>query len=799
MRESVIILGILLIFNFSFGQRKVYHAVKLDQSPKIDGLEDSVWHRVPSASGFFQYSPDNGEAPSYKTVVKLAYSNRAIYVFAYLFQPHDKIYDYLTQRDQTGASDWFGVFFDTYNTGQVAYAFIVTAAGVQVDKKVIGTTDDYQWDAVWKSAVKKTPYGWTVEMRIPFNHLRFSKKQVQNWGINFMRNIQENRELDSWNYMDIKQNDMISQFGSLAGISDIKPGMRIDLYPYASYYIEKQTDKADFGKYYNGGMDLKLGLSHSFTLDMMLVPDFGDVMTDEPVLNLSPYETYYMEKRQFFTEGTEIFNTGKIFYSKRIGGQPTRYYDVYSQLGPNEIVENNPVEVQILNATKISGKTRNKLGIGFLNAVTSDAYAEILDTLTGRERYYRTDYQTNYSVLALRKDLANSSYVGFVNTNKYVLSGKFYVANVSAIESSLYDKSRTFKFFLRSAASLKMSDFSFPQFGYMYSTSLAKVKGNFKFSFLRSLYTDTYDPNDLGYLKQNNIVTNSASVGYYIYKPVLFLRKWITKFSVTEQSLYQPMSYIGTQIQFESYGTLKNLMSVGLRLNFTPDKVYNYFEPRVEDYVYIEYPKQNYTFWISTDYSKKLALDLQSGVYFPIENKVMQTGGWILFSPRIRFGDHALLVYSVKGNVDKNDYGYVGASTSQDSVFFGKRDIRTLENVVNLNLNFTAKSYLTFRVRHYWSLVNYSDYYALLRDGSLVTLNFPYHYIENQDKNFNSFNVDFVYTWQFIPGSELSVVYKKQLTALSSDIITNYRQNFEMFYYNTPGLETILVKVVIYI
>ena len=800
MRKFLYIILFLALNLTSYAQKKVYNISKINEKPKIDARQDPIWKNLPSATGFTQYTPKNGDAPTYKTVVKLAYTDKAIYVFAYLFQNPKKISTYLTPRDKLEQADWFGVFFDTYNNGQVAYAFIVTAAGVQVDKKIIGTKDDYQWDAVWKSAVRKTKYGWIVEMRIPFSQLRFSTKKHQVWGVNFLRNIQFNREIDSWNYMNIKQEDIISQFGLLRGLDNIRQRPRIDLYPHASYWLEKQTNTRQWAKFYKAGLDLKLGLNRSFTIDMMLIPDFGEVMADEPVLNLSPFETYYVERRQFFTEGTEIFNIGGVFYSRRIGGTPQKRNEVAKFLKPNEIIVKNPLEIQILNATKITGKTRKNLGIGLLNVITAPTYAQVLDTITGDQRDFLTSYSTNYNVVALRKDLANSSYVGFVNTNKYVFSKTNYTANVSAIETLIRDKTRTFRIFFRSAASAKYSDLMpNPSVGYMYLLSLAKVKGNFKFSLARSLYTNTYDPNDLGYLKTNNIISNSASISYVIYKPFFIVRNWTTSLTLNYQNLYRPLKYIGTQIKFSFYGTLKNLTSAGMRLSFTPDRVYNYFEPRVENFVYIEPPKQNYMFWISTDYSRKFAIDLQTGFYFPIQYKIAQKGGWFLVGPRFRIGNSFLFTYTLKISSDLNNYGYVGQTANRDTVFFGKRNIKTVENIVFSRLAFGPRSYVSVRLRHYLSTVNYFDYYALLADGTLVPLELPYHFLSNQDRSFNAFNVDFIYTWRFLPGSEFSVVYKRQITGLSKQVIPNYFEDFMHFYKEIPGFEIFTLKLVIYI
>src|SRR4030065_2962379 len=115
-------------------------------------------------------------------------------------------------------------------------------------------------------------------------------------------------------------------------------------------------------------MDVKYGLNESYTLDMMLIPDFGQIQSDDKELNLSPYELYYDEKRQFFTEGTELFQRGNIFYSRRIGSAPKFTDRAENALRTGEIVESNPSETQLINATKISGRSSKGWGFGFLNA-----------------------------------------------------------------------------------------------------------------------------------------------------------------------------------------------------------------------------------------------------------------------------------------------------------------------------------------------------------------------------------------------------------------------------------------------
>ncbi len=800
MKKLLFNILLLLLGFLSMGQTKTYIIKKVQRPPKIDGIIDPVWDSIPAATGFIQYEPFNGKPSTQKTVVKLAYTPSALYVLAINYDKPGKISAYLSPRDNTEQSDWFGIYIDPFDNGRLAYCFIITAAGVQVDKKIIGTSDDYSWDAVWRSRVKKTNFGWIAEFKIPFNQLRFPNKTKQTWSINFLRNIQRNREISSWNFMDIKQQSQITQMGKLIGLQNLRKTLHLELYPYTSFYIEKWSDRYNLSRYYNGGMDLKLGMGNNLTLDMMLIPDFGEVLSDDPVLNLSPYETYYAEKRQFFTEGTEIFKLGNIFYSRRIGGRPSKYSQVQNLLEQNEVIINNPPSTQIINATKITGKTKSKITYGILNALTDNTYALVCDTVTGEERKILTEPLTNYNVLAMSKDLNHGSYIGLINTNKTILTQGYYSANVSALDLNLKDNSETYRLFMRLSSSLISPEKSLnPEFGYAYQVTFSKTKGNFKFGLSRSLYSDKYYINDMGFLQKNNIITHNAYISYFIYKPVWIIRKWKTKITFTHQALFKNYSYIGTQIKIESYGTLKNLSSIGVRINLSPDKTFDYFEPRVENFVYIIPPMQNYMMWYSTDYARKIAFDLQTGFYLPIENKSTQKGGWILLGPRLRLGNWGLFVYHLKAQLDQNDYGYVGTSDNQDTVIFGQRNIRVLENTINMELSFSPTTHLVMRARHYWSLVKYLNYFALTPDGQLILLPFSYHYTANQDQNFNTINLEAVFKWQFLPGSELSIVLRRQLNSSSKEIIPEYVPNLRYVNENFPTLNTLIIKLVLYI
>src|SRR5258705_3008790 len=157
-------------------------------------------------------------------------------------------------------------------------------------------------------------------------------------------------------------------------------------------------------------MDVKYGISQAITLDMTLIPDFGQVQSDNQVLNLTPFEVKYNDKRPFFTEGTELFGKGNLFYSRRVGGRPLHFYDLGNYMNNDEHIVKNPVETKLINATKVSGRLQNGLGVGFFNAISSPQHAVVEDN-AGNQREIQTNPLTNYNIIVLNQSLKNNSSV----------------------------------------------------------------------------------------------------------------------------------------------------------------------------------------------------------------------------------------------------------------------------------------------------------------------------------------------------------------------------------------------------
>src|SRR5437764_5555272 len=189
---------------------------------------------------------------------------------------------------------------------------------------------DRTWNAVWESKVSIKKDGWVAEMRIPFSAIRFSKKDIQNWGLQFGRFIRKINENETWSPDDPNVSGTINKWGDWIGLKDITPPLRLSFSPYLSGGI--RTSPVTNGKateyLKSGGMDVKYGINESFTLDMTLIPDFAQVQSDNVILNLSPFEVKFDEYRPFFTEGTELFNKANLFYPRRIGATPQGNYSI---------------------------------------------------------------------------------------------------------------------------------------------------------------------------------------------------------------------------------------------------------------------------------------------------------------------------------------------------------------------------------------------------------------------------------------------------------------------------------------
>ncbi len=764
--------------------QKIINTQKTQETITIDGiLDEECWKHAEIAKGFTQVRPIAGDSASQSTEVKVVYDDQAIYFAAICYDDVNTMSKILSQRDRYNANtDYFSIMLDTYNDQLNGFVFSVSTMGVQYDAKIYSSTYSSRLDMIWYSEVQHTEFGWVAEIKIPYSAIRFAKGDVQDWGINFTRYISVNREEASWNEIKPDLENIVTQSGKLKGLKDIEPPLRLFLLPYISGYAQhfpvNLEDQNNWGYNINGGMDIKYGINEAFTLDMTLIPDFGQVVTDNVVLNLSPFEVRFDENRQFFSEGVELFEKAGLFYSRRVGMSPMGRDNVRGQLQENEQIIDNPNSSRLYNASKISGRTKSGLGIGIFNGVSAAQFATVADTTNNATRKIETSPLTNYNVLVLDQNLKNNSSITFTNTN-VLRDGHHYDANVSGLNSNFNTKDN--KYFLSLNGALSQIFRSKIELGHNLSFGLGKQKGNFIYNANYSELSDTFDPNDLGFLFNNNQRTLSTTLGYNVYKPVWVLNRIWTDFTASYTKLYNPDVFNNFEVNGGIGITNKKFHSANLRFN-AGSVSYDYFEPRTPGYFFIAPRWFNLNGWISSNYQKKFALDVSLGA------SKINNDDWREFSlgvsPRLRVSDKMFLVYRFDLDMKIKEQGYAlpffGIPNVQNAIIFGKRDVNTTTNVIEMTYTMNNKMGITFRLRHYWSTVAYFNFYELQTDGYLTEseetgLNPDNSSIYNT--SYNAFSIDMVYRWVFAPASELNIVWKNNIFTSSNFEEIAYLQN----------------------
>lgn len=749
-------------------------AVRVTESPKIDAsLSEPAWAQAPIATDFVQLRPHNGQPSPQKTEVRFLYDDKAIYVGARIFDTApDSIIRQLGIRDDFGVADYFGVYFDPYNDGQVAYGFFISCTGVQLDMRAtIDGNEDASWDAVWKSEVAWVDSGWVAEYAIPYSALRFPGKEEQLWGLNIFRSVRRLNMNTSWSFIDMQVYGWLNQAGELHGIRDIKPPLRLSFTPYLSAYLENNSGEAGWGRTFKGGMDLKYGLSESFTLDMMLIPDFGQVQSDDQQLNLSPFELYFSERRPFFMEGAELFNKAGLFYSRRIGGIPRGHDSMEDSLRVNEEVFRNPREARILNAAKVSGKFRNKLSLAMLNGMTLPSYATLRDTMTGEQRQLQSQAFTNYNILVLDRSIGNNAFVSLANTNVN-RTDEDYIANVTGTQFRLSNKANVFGIEGSAALSSIWDGGAGAELGHRYYMDAGKVSGEWRYGLEHGVLSDTYDPNDLGFQQNNNEANTELYLRYFLFEPKGIYQSLRTGISAAYESQYRPRRYVSWNAEWWFEMDLKNNAYIGMEIEGKPAWMMDYFEPRVDGRKFARPPELQTEVAYRSDWAKAWAYEVGAGL--DLYGRSHQHTAFAYFFPRYRFSGRFWMNLGLVFADVHNDVGYVGEEEDEQTIFFGERNQQIVENTLGAGYSFDNKAGLSFRLRHYWSIARYDRYFILEEDGGVAATD-GYH--DNADVNFNAFTIDAVFRWNFAPGSELAVAWKNAIFTDGQEIFSNYIDN----------------------
>ncbi|WP_397362654.1 DUF5916 domain-containing protein [Olleya sp. R77988] len=780
---SIVLLALLFSFQINAQDKKSYQIKRTDNPPKIDGvLDDKAWIDAQVATDFTEFRPEVGDtaADNKKTKVRMTYDDTGIYVSAYCYDNPEDMMRQFTQRDNFGQSDFFGLIFNPNNDAQNNTEFFVFSSGTQADAvESPNNGEDFGWNAVWESSVQLVDDGWIVEMKIPYNALRFTQQEDPTWGIQFHRHYRKTREQMTWNAIDVTKGNIGLYNAELTGIKNITPPTRLSFFPYASATY-RTNEAPDYGL----GMDLKYGITENLTLDATLIPDFSQAGFDDVQLNLGPFEQQFSEQRQFFTEGVDLFSKGNLFYSRRIGSQPTGSLN----LEDNETLNKYPEKVQLLNAVKVSGRTKKGLGIGFFNAITDKTYADIdvtetsINPTTSLEETYITKRKelveplANYNILVLDQQFNKNSSVTLINTN-VTRDGDFRDANVSALVLDVLNKKNTYGAY----GQVKMSTFNDvadKENGYNAFFRVGKASGKVRYSVDYSYADENFDSNDLGILFRNNYSNYGADVSYRIFEPnKLFNQMYIGSW-INYKQLANPNTYTGADTGINFNAQTKSLHNFGMNVNWNIGEQYDYFEPRngFDSYFITEdYAQTNA--WFSSNYNKFFAVDANFGYgRFLDDDRQNFNNWWFGFNPRFKFNEKFLLILGLDYDNYSGDRGYLNNQDVAGQIIFGQRDRIDTVASISGSYNFNSFNALTLSFRNYLSTVTYDDQMYTLNDNGYLTESSIYNKTNvggydgfDPDINFNTWNLDLSYTWQFAPGSQLTALYRNQIFNFSNN------------------------------
>ncbi len=424
--------------------RRSQHAIPVPTavaSPRVgsivlDGhLDDEAWSKATPITDFTQVDPKEGEPGTQRTDVRFVYDAEALYVGARMYEKNPKdIVTRLVRRDADMESDYFEVVIDAYHDHLGRAFFDVNPSGVKVDALGVGTSNpDGSWDGIWEAATSIDSLGWSAELRIPYSQLRFSRQEVQTWGLQVRRYMQRSHEYTQWSPWKKTEVGGPSRFGHLEGIRIGSVPKHLELLPYAvtrSRHIRPDTPGNPFNdgsrQDMRFGGDVKALLTSNLTLDATINPDFGQVEVDPATVNLSAFETFFEEKRPFFVAGSGIFNFGNAscyfcsnfssiesFYSRRIGRAPQGAGLAYDAGQYADVPENST----ILGAAKITGRTSAGVTLGLLNAVTRREVANVVGE-DGTRIKQEVEPLSNYFVGRGTKDYRDGNLVvGAIGTS----------------------------------------------------------------------------------------------------------------------------------------------------------------------------------------------------------------------------------------------------------------------------------------------------------------------------------------------------------------------------------------------
>lgn len=811
-------------------------AARAPQAPSIDGKnDDAVWRGALRISDFRQFEPRVDTDPSLRTEFQVAYDDKNLYVFVRMYDPHpDSIMHALSRRDVRGPSDQVKVLIDSYDDKRSGFEFAVNPDGVKRDFSMSNDgNEDGSWNGIWDVATVVDSLGWTAEFRIPMSQLRYAAAENHTFGFGVWRDIERYRERVSWPLWSPTRNGIVSQLGRLTGITGITSARRLEVSPYmVTKNVQRTLQNSGYGRdqQVTAGGDLKFGITPNVTLDATVNPDFGQVEADPAVVNLTAFETFFAERRPFFVEGTGLYqfqlncyivvdcqtNEG-LFYSRRIGRSPS-LRDVYGEA-------TTATSTPIAAATKLTGRTRQGLSFGLLDAVTERV---------GGANDRTVEPFSNYSVLRAQQDLrggeaglsfiatavnrsldaqtnpylhssaytTGSSFRNRFHGGQYELAGQFTTSYVTGSPEALYRTQRnSVHYFQQPGDDLNVDSSRTSLAGHAEQLKFGKYGGGitrFETSLLRQ--SAGFDVNDMGYLRRADILDWSTWAALS-FRSARGIYRW----AQVNGNHWEHWNTSGTRLRnalnFNGHMGLKNNWDV--HLGGTVDGLTESYCDRCTRGGPPVRQSRGLFPWagFNTDSRKTVSGGMWMNLSFTDEGKSHSQS----FSPYVNFRMSTRLQANVGAGVsqDHNNTQWFGNFTDAGGLThftFARLNQRTVS--MSARLNYTVTPDLTFEF--YGQPFVATGKYANVREVS-TTPNaksyddrfLPYATPAGSDTAFTytQLRTNTVVRWEYRPGSTLFLVWAHGRQDYTNE---NSRQSWTSDYRDLLGLHpdnTFLIKV----
>ncbi len=767
-------------------------AQRTQGSIAVDGLlGEETWSLAAIASEFRQFDPVEGAQGSQRTEVRIAYSSTSLYIGARLFDDDsDAIRTILGRRDDADG-DGFAVSIDGFADGRTAYRFAVNAAGVQEDGIQSGNRYDDSWDAIWTSAVRRDDQGWTAEMRIPYSMLRFSDSDMQTWGVNFVRVIPRTSERLEWSLVtrDVRSRGVVQGFGRVTGIQGVKPRRAIQVTPYvlSGGRAEPGIGRIETGAQFDAGANAKIGLSSDATLDLAFNPDFGQVESDPAELNLSAFETFFPERRPFFVEGLDLFQTngdgGQALYTRRIGQ-----------------------DAPIVGAAKLFGQREGGLSYGLLAATTGEDFTP--NRSFGAFRLLQRRGTSEYGALVTAFDDKltggdRRAFAGVADWNVQLLDDTYRVSgNLSGTH--------------RTTSTLD------GEVGFAGSIEGERLTGNWRYSGGINVTDDNFLLNETGRLRRNNTVGLSARLSHELNggQPIGGFRRVSFRLFGGNSFTYDQLLSQGLGVF--AFGNFDLASFHSFQVSLSTDYLfggYDQFETRGlganararQLSVGLEYDTDSRKLWrvspevdVSVDGDGRVGLSGELGASWRVSDRFDVRGevsydrdrgrrSWIA-NESFRQDEQGWRIGNGRNDsgADDADFTRVGLSPILDDAvllrapledgtlyvpLFGQRDSEQLEVQFRATTTFTPTISLQLFSQLFATRGTHRNFDLLA--GADDRLPFD-AYPKRAEFSFASFQLNTVFRWEYQPGSTLFVVWT-QSRNISDDLIGFESANENLF------------------